>query len=241
MAAMTRRNSDNAAEADSLMNEAIATIKEADDAMLEMGGAMSEIAAATSSTSKIIKTIDEIAFRTNLLALNAAVEAARAGEAGAGFAVVAEEVRSLALRSTEAAKNTTSLIEITAARVMSGRAMVAKAINAFGGVRESSAKVANLVGQISSASREQAQGIAQINQAISELDTVTQQNSAVAEESAASATELNGQSVGMLSIVKELQTLIDGGVDQKARPNRTPGRKSGRKSGRLFIASAVRV
>ena len=218
MASMTRRNSDNAGLADSLMRESLSTIKQADDSMAEMGSSMNEIATASAETSKIIKTIDEIAFQTNLLALNAAVEAARAGEAGAGFAVVAEEVRNLAMRSTEAAKNTAALIEGTVTKVTNGKGIVEKATEAFRGVTESSAKVAALIGEIASASREQAQGFAQINQAITQMDSVTQQNSATAEESAAAAAELNGQSATMMEIVKEMQSLVNGGVAQSAKP-----------------------
>jgi len=218
MSSMTRQNSDNAAQADSLMREALSIIQQADDCMTEMGRSMNDIAEASAETSKIIKTIDEIAFQTNLLALNAAVEAARAGEAGAGFAVVAEEVRNLAMRSTEAAKSTASLIEGTVAKVTSGKAIGEKATEAFHGVAESSSKVAALVGEIASASREQAQGFLQINQAITQMDTVTQQNSATAEESAAAAEELNAQAERMVGTVMELNTMVKG---QGARTNQS--------------------
>jgi len=215
MSSMTRQNADNASQADSLMRESLATIKQADDSMTEMGLSMNEIAEASAATSKIIKTIDEIAFQTNLLALNAAVEAARAGEAGAGFAVVAEEVRNLAMRSTEAAKNTAALIEGTVSKVTRGKDIVVKATEAFHCVAESSTKVASLVGEIASASKEQAQGFIQINQAITQMDSVTQQNSATAEESAAAAAELNSQSSSMMDIVKEMQVLVNGGGGRK--------------------------
>jgi methyl-accepting chemotaxis protein len=232
LSAMTQRNSEHAAQADDLMRASLGTIREADDTMREMGHSMREIAEASGSTAKILKTIDEIAFQTNLLALNAAVEAARAGEAGAGFAVVADEVRKLALRSTEAAKETATQIEITVAKVLSGKSMVGKAMHAFRQVSDSSAQVASLVVEIAAASREQAQGIDLINQAITQMDMVTQQNAATAEESAASATELNSQSAGMMSIVTELQTLVNGGVNRAARPGDTL-------PARLFIAQTA--
>ncbi len=232
LSAMTQRNSEHAAQADDLMRVSLGTIREADDTMREMGHSMEEIAEASGSTAKILKTIDEIAFQTNLLALNAAVEAARAGEAGAGFAVVADEVRKLALRSTEAAKETATQIEITVAKVLSGKFMVGKAMHAFRQVSDSSAQVASLVGEIAAASREQAQGIALINQAITQMDMVTQQNAATAEESAASATELNSQSAGMMSIVTELQTLVNGGVNRADRTGDTL-------PGQLFLAQTA--
>jgi methyl-accepting chemotaxis protein len=121
---MTKQNAENAAQADVLMKEANSVVSQADESMKEMTVSMKEISTASEETSKIIKTIDEIAFQTNLLALNAAVEAARAGEAGAGFAVVAEEVRNLAMRSADAAKSTAELIEGTVKKVSDGTQLV---------------------------------------------------------------------------------------------------------------------
>ena len=145
------------------------------------------ISKASEETSKIIKTIDEIAFQTNLLALNAAVEAARAGEAGAGFAVVADEVRNLAMRAAEAAKNTADLIEGTVKKVQDGSLLVATTNDAFSQVKESTTQVGNLVSEITEASKEQSSGIEQVNIAISEMDKVVQQNAANAEEMNAQA------------------------------------------------------
>ncbi len=210
LTAMTRQNADNADHADSLMKQSLTTIASTNTAMGEMDHSMAQIAAASEQTFKIIKTIDEIAFQTNLLALNAAVEAARAGEAGAGFAVVADEVRNLAMRATEAAKNTASLIEDTVQKVKAGKEIVSKVTEAFQEVTESSTKVGSLLGEISVASKEQAQGIGQINQAITQMDSVTQQNAASSEESAAAAEELNSQAESMLDIVIALKTLVDG-------------------------------
>jgi methyl-accepting chemotaxis protein len=169
---------------------------------------MAEITKASEETSKIIKTIDEIAFQTNLLALNAAVEAARAGEAGAGFAVVADEVRNLAMRAADAAKNTANLIEGTVKKVKDGSELVSRTNAAFKQVAGSSAKAGDLVAEISAASSEQAQGIGQINTAVTELDKVTQQNAANAEESASAAEEMSAQAETMKGMVDELVAIV---------------------------------
>jgi methyl-accepting chemotaxis protein len=154
---------------------------------------MAEITKASEDTQKIVKTIDEIAFQTNLLALNAAVEAARAGEAGAGFAVVAEEVRNLAMRAAEAAKNTANLIEDTVKKIDTGSHLVERTSTAFSQVSGNTDKVGVLVSEISQASQEQARGIAQVNKAMADMDRVVQQIAASAEESAAAAEELHAQ------------------------------------------------
>lgn len=210
MSSMTRQNADNAGQADVLMKEAHLVVSEANESMAELTQSMHEITLASEETSKIIKTIDEIAFQTNLLALNAAVEAARAGEAGAGFAVVADEVRNLAMRAAEAARNTATLIEGTLKKVKSGGELVGRTNTAFGEVARSSSKVAELIGEIAVASREQAQGIDQVNKAVSEMDKVVQLNAANAEESAAAAEEMNAQAEQMKAFVRELTGIVDG-------------------------------
>ena len=182
MSSMTKQNADNASTADNLMKESKQMVERANGSMTELTQSMEDISKASDETSKIIKTIDEIAFQTNLLALNAAVEAARAGEAGAGFAVVANEVRNLAMRAAEAAKNTSALIEGTVKKVKEGSELVERTNGAFSEVSKSAAKVAGLVSEIAAASSEQAQGIDQINKAVAEMDKVTQQTAANAEE-----------------------------------------------------------
>jgi methyl-accepting chemotaxis protein len=211
VAAMTKQNADHAKQADHLMVEANQVVDKANSSMNALTGAMTQITEASEQTSKIIKTIDEIAFQTNLLALNAAVEAARAGEAGAGFAVVADEVRSLALRAADAAKNTAHLIESTVNKVHDGSGLVGEASEAFRQVTQKSSKVAELVSEIAAASREQAQGIEQVNHAVMEMDKVVQQNAAGAEESAGASEEMSSQAETMNAMVDNLIHLVWGG------------------------------
>src|SRR5208337_2738341 len=166
MASMTKQNAENANQANNLMNKTRQVVEQANASMVHLTASMEEISKASEATSKIIKTIDEIAFQTNLLALNAAVEAARAGEAGAGFAVVADEVRNLAIRAAEAAKNTANLIEGTVKKIKEGSEVVQKTNAEFSEVQTNSTKMGELVGEISAASGEQAQGITQISKAV---------------------------------------------------------------------------
>ncbi len=216
MAAMTRQNAENAKEADRLMKETDRIVQEAGTSMSDLSASMSDISNASQETSKIIKVIDEIAFQTNLLALNAAVEAARAGEAGAGFAVVADEVRNLAIRATEAARNTTGLIDGTVKRIQDGAGMVSTTNAAFEEVVGSIRKVGDLLAEIAAASGEQADGIAQINRSIAEMDKMTQENAADAETSASAAEELNAQSMEMDRMVSDLTELVRGGRNATA-------------------------
>jgi methyl-accepting chemotaxis protein len=182
MASMTMKNADNTAEANNLMMVVREAIEKSNNAMMELTRSMKDIASASEETQKIIKNIDEVAFQTNLLALNAAVEAARAGEAGAGFAVVANEVRNLALRATDSAKNTANLIQDIVNKVRGGEKLVSVTNDAFGSVISSARKVQELMEEIAAASREQSDGINQINSAVADMNRVTQQNAANAEE-----------------------------------------------------------
>jgi hypothetical protein len=220
LTAMTRRNADNAGQADVITREAGKVVGEADISMGRLTTAMGEVSKASEETSKIVKTIDEIAFQTNLLALNAAVEAARAGEAGAGFAVVADEVRNLAMRAAQAARNTSELIEATMVKVQESSALLGATNASFGRVSERSGKVNELVSEIAAASREQSLGIDQINNAITEMDRVTQANAATAEESASASEELHAQSSSMRATVADMAALIGG----MAADRRLPGR-----------------
>lgn len=217
VSSMTRQNAENANQCDVLMKEVNTVVEKANATMGEQTAAMAEIAKASDETSKIIKTIDEIAFQTNLLALNAAVEAARAGEAGAGFAVVADEVRNLAMRAAEAAKDTATLIEGTVKEVKEGEELVARTNEDFAVVADKSAKVGSLVSGIAAASNEQMRGIEQVNKAIVEIDHVTQRTAAGAEESASASEQLNAQAVKQRKFVEELMNLVEGGKRSKKR------------------------
>jgi methyl-accepting chemotaxis protein len=238
MASMTKNNAENAGTADGLMKEANHVVTTANDSMNQLTVSMEDISKASDETSKIIKTIDEIAFQTNLLALNAAVEAARAGEAGAGFAVVADEVRNLAMRAAEAAKNTAQLIEGTVKKVNDGSQLVTATNEAFTKVAQSSAKVGDLIAEISAASREQSGGIDQVNIAITEMDKVVQQNAANAEESASASEEMNAQAEQLREYVNDLVMLVTGKSNQAASfstRSRTSSKSSG--SGRAKLAA----
>jgi len=210
MSSMTKQNAENANQAKAMMTEVHQIVEKVDHHMRDMAGAIVEITRSSEETGKIIKTIDEIAFQTNLLALNAAVEAARAGEAGAGFAVVANEVRNLAMRASEAAKSTSNLIENTIKAVRKGNELTNATREAFKENAVISQKIAQLVGEIAAASNEQSQGIDQVNKAVTEMDKVVQQNAASAEESASASEDMNAQALEMKGFVEELVILVGG-------------------------------
>jgi methyl-accepting chemotaxis protein len=210
MASITKQNAIHSNQANQLMQNTNEVVVRANASMASLTTSMREIAKASEETSKIIKTIDEIAFQTNLLALNAAVEAARAGEAGAGFAVVADEVRNLAMRASEAARNTSALIEETGKKVKDGALMVKKTEETFLEVSQNTSKVGELVAEITAASAEQAMGIDHISASVVKMDKVVQQNAAGAEESSASAEEMNAQAEEMKGMVSELMIMVRG-------------------------------
>jgi len=215
--AMTRQDAENANQSEILLKEANQVLTATDESMKKLTASMREISTASTETNKIVKTIDEIAFQTNLLALNAAVEAARAGEAGAGFAVVANEVRSLALRATEAAKNTSDLIESTVQKIKIGSDLVAETNESFHAVSQSIQKINITVGEIASSTKEQSLAINQVNEAINQVDNVTQQNAATAEETASASQELNSEVKDMRGSVNELLAMV-GGATETGKP-----------------------
>ncbi len=210
MSASTKQNADNAKHANTMVANVSASANQSREAMERMAEVIAHIKASSDETAKILKTIDEIAFQTNLLALNAAVEAARAGEAGKGFAVVAEEVRNLAQRSAEAAKNTTKLIEVSQNNSEQGvntSSEVAEVLTkVVGGVSE----ITSIISEVTAASEEQAKGIEQVNMATSDMDKATQSTAANAEESAAASEELSAQAKELNRIVAELASLVRG-------------------------------
>jgi methyl-accepting chemotaxis protein len=221
MSSMTRQNAENADQANSLVKETDQVVGSANESMKKLTVAIEEISRASEETSKIIKTIDEIAFQTNLLALNAAVEAARAGEAGAGFAVVADEVRNLAMRAADAAKDTTNLIEVTIHKVKDGTELVSTTNSAFGEVATRSQKAGDLVSEIAVASREQSQGIEQVNKAVNEMDKVIQRSAANAEESASASEEMSSQAEQLKDFVRQLTALVGGKAQESASWDKT--------------------
>jgi methyl-accepting chemotaxis protein len=242
---MARKNSENSRGAAELVTQSQQKFVQTNRSLDQMVVAMGEINTQSDKISKIIKVIDEIAFQTNILALNAAVEAARAGEAGMGFAVVADEVRNLAQRCAQAAKDTAVLIEESIAKSNDGKTKVDQVATAIRAITEESAKVKTLVDEVNLGSEEQARGIEQIGKAIIQMEQVTQQTAANAEESASAAEQLNAQSETLKDIVDQLATMVGGGEGENGSVRQThrrraktpaPGRKESAASAALSRA-----
>jgi hypothetical protein len=227
MSSMIAATAENAQKAKSLATDAREVAKTGSKTMEEMVGAMTDIHTSSADVAKIVKDIDEIAFQTNILALNAAVEAARAGEAGAGFAVVADEVRSLAQRSAAAAKETANKIEAAIASSRRGFECSSRVDQSIKQIAERVNSTDVLVADIASAAKEQSLGIQQINNAMSQMEKVTQSNAASAEESATAAEELDAQAETMKDLVAQLRQLV-GSQPAEAdttQPHQTSGRE----------------
>lgn len=226
MASMTNRNAENTHKANELAKQTRDAAELGVRDMKEMSTAMEAIKSSSDDIAKIIKTIDEIAFQTNILALNAAVEAARAGEAGMGFAVVADEVRNLAQRSAQAAKETSAKIEGAISKTAQGVEISGKVAKSLGEIVTRARQVDELASQVAGASREQSQGISQLNTAVGQMDKVTQDNAASAAESASAAGQLKAQAENMKDAVNDLLRLVGGqseaATGQESRTHHQP-------------------
>ena len=214
---MTKRNAENARAGKTASNQARVSAEAGASEMEGLQNAMNAIQKSSTEIGKIIKTIDEIAFQTNILALNAAVEAARAGEAGAGFAVVADEVRSLAQRSAVAAKDTAAKIAEANTRSVQGVELTVRVASGLQQILNQNREVDRLISEVATASSEQSEGLSQINMAVSQMDKVTQSNAACAEETAAAAQDLNNRSAELSNASRELARLV--GMSQAQNPS----------------------
>ncbi len=201
----SRRNADNSVEANNLARQAAADAEQGNEQMTQLREAMTNISYSSEEITKVVKVIDDIAFQINLLALNANVEAARAGKYGKGFAVVADEVRNLAVRSAEAVKETTAMVEESVKNIERGNKMTETTADKLSGIVDGSTKVAQFLEEIAAASREQAQAIDQITEGLSQVDRVTQSNTASAEESASASEELASQAQQLFSVVAQFK------------------------------------
>jgi methyl-accepting chemotaxis protein len=239
ISSMTKRNAESAGQAKNLANQTRQAAETGASSMTEMKEAMNAIKSSSANIAKIVKTIDEIAFQTNILALNAAVEAARAGEAGAGFAVVADEVRSLAQRSAQSAKETAEKIEESVTRSEHGVRISAKVAESFEEIVTKARKVDELVAEIATASNEQTQGIGQVTTAVSQMDKVTQSNAAGAEESASASEELSSQAEMMREAVRGLKQLVGGTTSEPVQAVKTPKVKKAAVTHDVTVESAT--
>jgi methyl-accepting chemotaxis protein len=230
ISSMTKQNAENSKQAQTLSGEANGNAATGSAAMNRMNAAMTKIKESSNETSKIIKTIDEIAMQTNLLALNAAVEAARAGEAGRGFAVVADEVRNLAQRSATAAKNTADMIQESVENAENGAKIAEEVATSLTAIEEGSEKVNNLIAEVAAASGEQSRGITQVNEAVSQMDKITQDNASSSEESASASEELSSLAEELMSMVGQFSLSVEasnnlGGAQAPLIGNSSPQRR----------------
>jgi methyl-accepting chemotaxis protein len=225
LSSMTKRNAESAQQAKQAAGQTRLSADTGARQVKSMQSAMQAITLASADIAKILKTIDEIAFQTNILALNAAVEAARAGTAGAGFAVVADEVRALAQRCAAAAKETAVKIDDSVAKSQEGAQVSAEVAKSFETIQQQILQLDGLVAEIASASSEQSQGIGQVTIAVSQMDKVTQSNAAGAEESAAASQDLNAQAEVLTNAVGGLQRLV-GGSNSKREHTATTAQKN---------------
>jgi methyl-accepting chemotaxis protein len=238
MAAMSRQNAGKSQEARELAEATRSGAGSGVQSMQRLSTAISEIKTSADHTAKIVKTIDQIAFQTNLLALNAAVEAARAGDAGKGFAVVAEEVRNLAMRSAEAARTTSQMIEDSVHRAEDGVALNREVMQNFQEINSSIEKVVDVMAEISAASDQQSAGVTQINGAVEEMSRSTQQNAATTEEAASAAQELSGQASSLREMVAEFR-VTDANASARGRGGGRGGAYAGDGRPQLAAARAV--
>ncbi len=240
LGSLTMRNADNSSKANDLSREVKKVVEQANTVMQQMVNAMSEIKTSSHEISKVIKVIDDIAFQTNILALNAAVEAARAGEAGAGFAVVAEEVRNLAQRSAEAAKETSAMIETSLSKTENGVRNTQEVEKILKQISESVETSTSLMEEVSVASQEQTKGLDEISKAIQQISTTAQSNASAAEETSASADDLSTQAETLKIIVGQLSGILSGSEEIVATVHSgRPRPKSAKKSTSKLKPAAI--
>jgi methyl-accepting chemotaxis protein/methyl-accepting chemotaxis protein-1 (serine sensor receptor) len=215
--ARARENSGSARDAAGMAGEWERRFAENEGSLEAMVAAMDEVSVQSEKVAKIIRVIDEIAFQTNLLALNASVEAARAGEAGMGFAVVAEEVRNLAQRSAQAAKDTAALIEVTARKTAEGKDRVDAVAGAVSGIGRECGRLVELVGKVSRGGEEQERGVEFVRTAVGQMESVTQRVAASAEEGAAAAEELSAEAEALRGSAERVRVLLEGRRERRGR------------------------